>query len=134
MLNCFAGRTVGTEKTSMLKNFKFTLTAFFILAGVILLASPRAQADVSAAAANDPASGRALFIQNCARCHGANGRAQTALGRKVEAADLTSNDVQDMDDAKMIRVIKNGRTGMPAFGKKLTSSQITAIANYVRGL
>lgn len=118
----------------MLKNFKLTLTAFFILAGVILLASPRAEADVTTAAADGPASGRALFMQNCARCHGANGRAQTALGRKVEAADLTSDDVQDMDDAKIVRVITRGRTGMPAFGNKLTAGQISAIANYVRSL
>lgn len=118
----------------MLNNFKLTITALFVLTGVILLASPRAQADVTSLAAEGPASGRALYNQNCARCHGGDGRAQTALGRKVEAADLTSNDVQDMDDAKIVRVITKGRTGMPGFGKKLNANQISAVAKYVRSL
>ena len=115
----------------MLNNFKLTITALFVLTGVVLLASPRAQADVISLAEN-PASGRALYNQNCARCHGSDGRAHTALGRKVEAADLTSDDVQDMDDAKIVRVITKGRTGMPGFGKKLSATQISAIAEYIR--
>jgi mono/diheme cytochrome c family protein len=117
----------------MLKNLKLSLTALFIVGGAALLATPRAQADASSLAGATPASGRALYNQNCARCHGANGRSQTALGRKLEAADLTSDDVQDMDDAKMTRVIKNGRTGMPGFGKKLTADQVASIVRYVRG-
>ena len=118
----------------MLKNLKLTLTALFIVGGIVLLASPRAQADSPSPSSGNPASGRALYNQNCARCHGPNGRSQTALGRKLEAADLTSDDVQYMDDAKMTRVIKNGRTGMPGFGKRLTADQISAIVKYVRGL
>ena len=39
-----------------------------------------------------------------------------------------------MDDAKIVRVITKGRTGMPAFGNKLNANQISAIAKYVRGL
>lgn len=118
----------------MLKYFKLSLTALFIFGGAALLATPWAQADASSFASAAPASGRALYNQNCARCHGGNGCSQTALGRKLEAADLTSGDVQDMDDAKITRVIKNGRTGMPGFGKKLTADQISAIVTYVRGL
>lgn len=118
----------------MLKNLKLSLTALFLVGGVVLLTSPQAQADVISLSGGTPASGRALYNQNCARCHGGNGRSQTALGRKLEAADLTSDDVQDMDDAKMTRVIKNGRTGMPGFGKKLNADQISSIVKYVRGL
>ena len=118
----------------MLRNLKFSLIALFVVGGVVLLASFRAQADASSLSSGNPASGRALYNQNCARCHGANGRSQTALGRKLEAADLTDDEIQYMDDAKMTRVIKNGRTGMPGFGKKLNADQISAIVKYVRGL
>jgi len=117
----------------MRKTLKLTILTTFTLFSA-LLTSVRGSIGFGSPAADGPASGRTLYIQNCSRCHGSNGRAQTALGRKLEAADLTSDDVQDMDDAKMIRVIKNGRTGMPGFGKKLNAAQIASIANYVRGL
>jgi len=79
-------------------------------------------------------SPRSLYIQNCARCHGADGRAQTRLGKKLEAADLTSEDVKGMSTAKITRAITNGRPDMPAFRKKLTRQQIAQIVGYVRSL
>ncbi len=79
----------------------------------------------------EAASPRSLYIQNCATCHGSNGKAQTRRGKKLEAADLTSSDVQSMDRAKIIRAITNGRPGMPSFKKKLTGKQVAQIASYV---
>ena len=77
------------------------------------------------------ASPRSLYVQNCATCHGSNGKAQTARGKKLEAADLTSTDVQEMSEAKIIRAITNGRPGMPSFKRKLTGKQISQVAAYV---
>lgn len=82
----------------------------------------------------DAASPRSLYVQNCARCHGKNGRAETREGRRVEADDLTSSDAQEISDAKLKRVITNGRGKMPGFGKRLTTAQINQIAGYVRSL
>lgn len=79
-------------------------------------------------------SPRSLFLQNCARCHGADGKAQTRLGRKLEADDLTSAEVKEMSTEKIARIVTRGRLDMPAFGKKLTAGQITSIATYVRTL
>lgn len=76
-------------------------------------------------------SPRSLYVQNCARCHGANGRAQTALGKKLEADDLTRSTA---DVAKIIRTITNGRGDMPSFRKKLTAAQIASIAGWVKSL
>jgi len=84
--------------------------------------------------AESSSSPRSLFIQNCARCHGADGRAQTRLGKKLEADDLTTEDVKNMSTAKIERVITNGRLDMPAFRRKLTRQQISQIAGYVRTL
>ena len=79
-------------------------------------------------------SARSLYIQNCARCHGANGKSQTALGRKLEAADLTDPETKSFTEAKITRIIRNGRPDMPAFGKKLSAKQIASIAGYIRSL
>ncbi len=81
--------------------------------------------------ASPKAGPRSLYIQNCATCHGSNGKAQTRRGKKLEATDLTSSDVQSMDRAKIIRAITSGRPGMPSFKKKLTARQIAQIADYV---
>jgi len=87
-----------------------------------------------AARAVAAASPRTLFIQNCALCHGSDGRADTPRGRRVGAADLTASDVKEKSPARIIRTITNGRADMPAFGKKLTAKQIAALADYVRSL
>lgn len=77
---------------------------------------------------------RSLYVQNCARCHGLDGRGQTALGIKLEAADLTSSYVKEFSNEKIIRVINNGGPDMPAFRKKLAAKKIASIAGYVRRL
>ena len=76
-------------------------------------------------------SPRSLYMQNCATCHGSNGKALTKRGLKLGATDLTSADVQSMERTKIIRAINNGRPGMPGFKKKLTARQIAQIADYV---
>src|SRR5688572_14346940 len=80
------------------------------------------------------ASPRSLYLQNCARCHGADGRANTPWGRKLEAPDLTASDVQSKSLSNIQRAVKNGRPNMPAFGKRLSPAQISAVARYVRSL
>jgi len=53
-----------------------------------------------------------LYLQNCARCHGADGKAQTALGKRLQADDLTASSAST---ARIIRTITNGRGDMPSF-------------------
>jgi cytochrome c oxidase cbb3-type subunit III len=79
--------------------------------------------------------GRTLYAQNCARCHGADGRAQTDLGQLYDATDLTSakwwHD-QHINDRRLNASITNGKKGgMPAFGRKLTRADIAALVAYV---
>ena len=74
---------------------------------------------------------KTLYGRNCARCHGADGKSQTELGQTLEATDLTA---KKTSVKKNVEVITNGIGGMPSFGKKLKKAEITAIANYVRGL
>jgi len=75
--------------------------------------------------------GAAIYLQNCARCHGTDGRAQTPKGRKVDAVDLTSDDWTP-DTGHDTRIVTRGKGSMPAFGNKLTSAQISAVVQYIR--
>jgi cbb3-type cytochrome c oxidase subunit III len=108
---------------------KLGVVSVFFIAGVFIFSTRETQ--VSAANYTGLASPRTLFIQNCARCHGADGKAQTELGRKLEADDLTSSDAST---AKIIRTITNGRGDMPSFRKKLSARHIASLAGYVRSL
>lgn len=114
----------------------FGLLAFVAL-GVFAF-STRSADTVAAASLEFSAAGavspRSLYVQNCARCHGSDGRSDTKEGRRLEADDLTTGDAKGISNDKLTRVIKNGRGKMPGFGKKLTPAQIAQIASYVRSL
>jgi mono/diheme cytochrome c family protein len=78
-----------------------------------------------------------LYRTNCARCHGADGRGDTPLGHTYFSPDFTDNawwqKHSDITSTRsLVTIITNGRGGMPAFGKKLKSSEIKALLNYIR--
>jgi Cytochrome C oxidase, cbb3-type, subunit III len=66
-------------------------------------------------------------------CHGQNGRARTFHGWLVGAQNLTDAKWQaDTTDGQIIHAIRTGPSVMPAFGKKLSPSEIESLAIYVR--
>lgn len=81
----------------------------------------------------DQVDARGLFAENCARCHGEDGRAKTFHGRLTGAENFTdakwraSTSLEDI-----IHAIKTGPKKMPAFGDKLSESEIEALAAYVQ--
>jgi mono/diheme cytochrome c family protein len=83
---------------------------------------------------------KAVWENNCAQCHGKDGRADTKMGQKLSAKDLTDPKVQaNFSDAKATQSIKegvkeNGKTTMKAFGGKLSEEEIKALVAYVRTL
>ena len=91
---------------------------------------PRTRAVSSAAVSEGiPASSQSLYSRHCAECHGADGRAKTAKGKRAGATDFTSD--WNTDEARGIRLITNGRDEMPSFKKKLTAAEIRSVWNYV---
>jgi mono/diheme cytochrome c family protein len=76
-------------------------------------------------------SGATVYSQNCARCHGADGRAQTTKGRQVKAVDFTSDDWTPDTDHDT-RLINRGKGSMPGFKNKLTANEISAVVAYIR--
>ena len=77
----------------------------------------------------------ALFKENCAICHGEDGKGKTPKGKQLNARDLTDAEWQeDETDDDLIKVITEGEMDMPSFQKKLTKEQIESLAKKdVRG-
>lgn len=85
------------------------------------------------AAAADP-DARALFLENCATCHGEKGDADTDLGAKYMAEDFTSAEFKKkFNAAKAKKAITNGvkNTKMKAWKTKLSPAEIDALSRYV---
>ena len=113
----------------MLKLLKLGVVMTFLLVGVFILSPRGTQATSASTESESEASPRTLYVQNCARCHGGNGKSQTDLGMQLDADDLTTSSAST---SKIIRIITNGRGDMPGFKKKLSAGQITSIARYVK--
>jgi len=80
----------------------------------------------------DAAAGAKIFAENCAACHGENGKGNPDLGSK----DLTANIwLYGGDEATIIDTITNGRAGvMPAWDGRLDPTTIKIMAVYVHSL
>ena len=116
-----------------------------IALGVLLFASLLIELTVSAHGSGRGQSSKTrtaarvddLFRSNCARCHGADGRSDTPLGHTYNAPDFTDaewwrkhSDITST--GSLIRIVSRGKGGMPAFGKKLSRSDIKLLVNHVR--
>ncbi|HXB59339.1 MAG TPA: c-type cytochrome [Candidatus Acidoferrales bacterium] len=108
----------------------------FISTGLVLCVSGCASHPLSAQQVDYPADkvdAHGLFVENCIICHGRNGRTHTFHGWVVGAQNLTDNIWQaETSDAEILHAIKTGPGVMPAFGKKLSGTEIQALAIYVR--
>ena len=76
----------------------------------------------------------------CAKCHGAEGKGDTKMGQKLGAKDFTDAKVQaDLKDEAATKAIKEGlkssddKTLMKPFDT-LSADEVKALVAYVRGL
>jgi mono/diheme cytochrome c family protein len=83
----------------------------------------------SAAAQGD---GQKLYDANCAKCHGADGTGNTAIGKAVGAKDLNSAEAKKLTDAEVHAQIDQGKGNMPPFGGTLNKAQIDSLVPIVR--
>jgi mono/diheme cytochrome c family protein len=83
---------------------------------------------------------RLLYAQNCAMCHGRDGRAQTltagqfAAAGRVPPADLTAAPVQARSDGQLRWIVSNGLGGMPPFRDLLDEPERWTVVYAVREL
>jgi mono/diheme cytochrome c family protein len=97
-----------------------------VLGGVFAVGSPTAMARIG-----EKKAGQATqYAQLCSKCHGADGTAQTAKGKKTHATDLTKSRISD---AKGIKIISNGSGEMPDYKGDISAEEIKALMAYVKG-
>lgn len=95
---------------------------------------------LSAVSARAAAAAKANWTTHCAQCHGADGTANTKMGKTLNAKNLTDAKVQSgFTDAQAAAAIKDGvkeggKTKMKAFGDKLSDADVKALVAYVRSL
>jgi len=77
---------------------------------------------------------------NCTSCHGADGRGDTKMGKKLKIKNLTDATVQaKFTDEQAVKAVKegvkdaNGKVTMKAI-EGLTDDEITALVAHVRSL
>jgi mono/diheme cytochrome c family protein len=80
------------------------------------------------------ADGGTDFKAKCAMCHGADGKGDTAMGKKFGLKDLGSAEVQGKSDADLTTTVTKGKDKMPAYGEKLSKDQIDGLVKYIRSL
>ena len=78
-----------------------------------------------------------LFRNNCARCHGADGRGDTPLGLQHNTPDLTAADWWHKNSAiastrSLTTIVRQGKGDMPAFGEKLKPNEISGLVKFMR--
>ena len=127
-------RTKGSLKTCVVLFFAAVLTCgIYLQRGAHAAAAPEKKGKAAIIE-----RGRAVYVQNCARCHGADGRAQTDTGQLYGATDLADSKWwrdERISDRRLTASITNGKKGgMPAYGKKLARADITAVVAFVRTL
>lgn len=110
--------------------------SFFVILTLLLCAWQARPAPRETAAAEKKSSTQttALFNERCARCHGEDGRGQTVIGRMVGAPNFADEGwwKDEKNERRFTRSIIEGKGEMPAFGKKLSRSEIKALAAYVK--
>ena len=90
-----------------------------------------------AGVAAQAADGKELFEKQCAKCHGADGKGETKIGKKLGIKDLTDAKVQGaFTDEKAFKSIKEGiKDGDKVVMKPaedVNDEQIKALVAYVR--
>jgi len=84
------------------------------------------------------ADGKALYEKDCKKCHGADGKGETVMGKKYGAKDYTDAKVQDeLKDEAAIKAVKEGYKDeegkvimKPAEG--LSDDDVKAVVAYLR--
>jgi cytochrome c553 len=88
---------------------------------------------VSLASSAALADGTTVYKDRCASCHGADGKAQTAIAKMMPVANLTEAKVQAMSAQEIAKKTKEAAKH-PAAVKALSDADATAAGEFVKTL
>ncbi len=92
------------------------------------------------AAVGHAATAAENWENNCAKCHGADGKGQTKIGKKLGVKDYTDAKVQaQLTDEDMLKAItdgvkENGKEKMKPFKDDLSEEERRDLIGYIRKL
>ena len=109
---------------SLCRRLARSVTGIAAFGGAFLAAAVPTRAAALAA----EMSGASLFAQNCSACHQLNGKGVPGAFPAL-AGDAFPQGPPD----PVIRLLLNGRGGMPSFRADLDDRQIAAVLTYIRG-
>jgi mono/diheme cytochrome c family protein len=82
-----------------------------------------------------PVEPAVIYAQNCARCHGSDGRGDAELKKTLPVRDFHDPAFRARASSEeIVRVIMAGKGQMPAFGANLSLPKMQALSGYVRRL
>jgi mono/diheme cytochrome c family protein len=80
-----------------------------------------------------PVDPTVLYSQNCARCHGADGRGDAEMKKTMPTLrDFTDPAFKARSPDDLARVVMAGKNQMPGFGASLSQTKIQHLVGYVR--
>ncbi|MFY9269092.1 MAG: c-type cytochrome [Candidatus Manganitrophaceae bacterium] len=122
----------------------FLLLAPFLVQGAPLKKEPSPKKELHVAASpsekGNPVEGKRIFRHYCAACHGLSGKGNGVNADNLDPhpSDLTSDEIQSLEDKEIFEVIEKGggavelSAAMPPWGKTLSGNQIRDLVAYVR--
>lgn len=82
------------------------------------------------------ATGKKLFLKECASCHGKKGKGDgpSAADLDVPVGNFASDATQEQSDGALFWKTSEGRKPMPSFKKKFSETQIWQLVIFMRTL
>ena len=103
------------------------LALISVCAWSVLRAAP-----VAAVAQDDV---KQVYLDKCAVCHGEDGTAQTARGKKLKMKDIRAADVQKQTQQQWVdAILKGSGQDMDGYEKELGADMSRRLATYMREL
>ncbi|MEP7270178.1 MAG: c-type cytochrome [Acidobacteriota bacterium] len=102
-----------------------------LLAAIILgIVAIRPTGDVSAQGKTKPVDGKSVYHNQCAKCHGEDGKGITSLPDIPNFADAKWQTART--DKRITEVINVGAGIMPGFKEVLSATDVRALVKHVR--
>jgi mono/diheme cytochrome c family protein len=87
-------------------------------------------------AAAQSADGKAVYDENCKKCHGVRGTPPVTMKKKFEKiATFDAAFIEKRSDDSVVKILTKGKgEDMKSFKDKMTPAEMAAVAKYVREL